>query len=747
MWKYSVIILMAVLPWAAMAQISGTVKGVEDGKLEPLPGANVYWKGTQTGTTTDSLGRYNIETTAESNTLVVSFVGFETQSKIVISRKGTMDFRLAPKGYEIADVKVVGRAEATTVDLKKAELTHKIDDKELRKAACCNLSESFETNATVDVSFTDAVTGTRQIEMLGLAGKYALIQRENIPFARGLNANTGLTFIPGPFVESIQLTKGLSSVLNGYESISGQINVELYKPETAPRLYFNAFANRGGRMELNAISAFDVTPGLSSSVMAHVSSIPFAQDRNSDGFADIPTGEQFNFTNRWHWRNEESGWSGQIGINAIRNDRAGGQMGFVENENPADSLWGYDSRGNRVEVFGKNGYVFENQPYRSFGFIYSLSYQDREAQFGERHYRGSQTGAYLNTIYQDIFGTTQHKYRTGFSLLAENVTEDLSFIPTEVELYQHERDEIVPGAYFEYTYEPGQRFTMVAGLRADYNSYFEQLFVTPRLNLRYMPTEMTTLRIGGGRGQRTPNVIAENLGILASSRTMNFTGVRSILPEVGWNVGASIDQDVPVGERKIDFTVDAFYTWFETKLVTDLDFDRQTAYFTLPEGSESLSILAQADYEPFERFETRLAYKYLDARDQFLNGADQSYLIPKHRAFANLAYSTANNWKFDFTVNWYGSRRLPNSGAAPAEYQRSSRSPDFVTLNAQINKAFGNGMELYAGVNNLLNFRQENPIVSAANPAGPYFDSNYTWGPIFGRNIYAGLYYRLGERE
>ncbi len=235
--KYLMIALLALAPVFGYAQISGTVSTFQNEKSSPLPGANVFWEGTTIGTTTDKDGKYALEKVAETNTLVVSFIGYKTQTKIVISRKGTMNFILLPEGSNLSEVDVVGRVDATMVDLKRADLTYKIDDKELRKAACCNLSESFETNASVDVTFTDAVTGTRQIEMLGLAGKYALIQRENIPFARGLNANMGLTYIPGPFVQGIQVTKGLSSVINGYESITGQINVDLYKPEPRQPFY------------------------------------------------------------------------------------------------------------------------------------------------------------------------------------------------------------------------------------------------------------------------------------------------------------------------------------------------------------------------------------------------------------------------------------------------------------------------------------------------------------------------------
>ncbi len=757
--KYFGILLLAIVPILGYAQISGVVATFENGKKVPLPGANVFWQGTEIGTVTDKDGKYSIEKISGTNTLVVSFIGYKPQSKIVISRQGTINFTLLPEGSELTEVDVVGRVDATTVDLRRSELTFKIDDKELRKAACCNLSESFETNASVDVAFTDAVTGQRQIEMLGLAGKYALIQRENIPYARGLNASTGLTYIPGPFVESLQLTKGLSSVLNGYESMTGQINVEFYKPETAPKFYFNLFGNQGGRLEANAISGLKVSDKISTSVMAHASTIPFAQDGNNDGFADIPTGNQLNFTNRWHWH-EKDGWEGQIGFNAIRDEKNGGQVDFINEENQADSPWGYESLGQRYELFGKNGYVFKDKPYRSLGIIYSLSYQDRTASFGymreagtgnalSRNYEGTQKNGYLNTIFQDIIGNTQHTYRTGLSLLAENVNEDMALASgadQDSVLYSHSRNEIAPGAFLEYTYEPDLNFTLVAGVRADYNTFFNQVFFTPRINLRYMPGELTTLRLGGGRGQRTANVISENLNVLASSRNLLYGNKLNQLPEIGWNTGASISQVIPVGEKKATLVVDAFYTWFENKLVADLDVDPNTAIFFMTEGSRSFSLLGQVDYELVKNLELRLAYKYLNSMDRFTQGLDQSYLIPNHRAFTNLAYRTKNLWKFDLTLNWFGEKRLPSTEASPAEFRQPQHSPDFFTVNAQINKEFKNGLEIYAGVDNLLNYKQDKPIVNSEDPYAPYFDTNFTWGPIFGRNIYVGLYYTLGKK-
>lgn len=727
------------LPLFTYAQISGKVEGYDGDTLVPLAGANIYWEGTDVGTVSDAEGRYTLERTPGANTLVASFIGYENQSKIIISRKGTANFILPQTGSELNEVDIIARLEATTVDLKAAELSYKISSKELRKAACCNLSESFETNASVDISFTDPVSGQKQIEMLGLAGKYALIQRENIPFARGLNSATGLAYIPGPFVENIQLTKGLSSVLNGYESVTGQINAEFFKPETSPKLLLNLFGNQGARLEGNLMTWFDAGENLQSALLAHYSNSPIAMDRNSDGFADMPTGSHVNLLNRWHWRSAKSNWEGQIGASYLQDQRQGGQLTDLHQESSSDSLWQYESRSERIEVFGKNGYLFDDNDFHSIGLIYSLSYHDREASFDRRDYSGRQTSFYFNSIYQDLIGDSRHKFRTGLSLQADQVNEDLT--DEGVQLYSQDRMEVVPGAYAEYTFEPNPSLTLVTGARVDYNNYFDQVLFTPRLNLRYMITEKTTLRLGGGRGQRTPNLMTENLNVLASNRSIDFGTWRG--PEIGWNAGLSVVQELDFGLPRTTISLDGFFTWFESKQLTDLDFDRLTAYLINGEGSRSLSLLAQLDLTPVERLEVRLAYKYLRAEDQFLGGRDFSYFIPEHRAFVNLAYETVNRWKSDVTLNWFGERRLPGSTGAPASYQRPTWSPDYFTLNTQVNKAFDNGLELFVGVDNLLDFRQLDPIVSAADPADPYFDSNYAWGPIFGRNIYAGLYLTL----
>jgi len=321
------------------------------------------------------------------------------------------------------------------------------------------------------------------------------------------------------------------------------------------------------------------------------------------------------------------------------------------------------------------------------------------------------------------------------------VSEQLYLIGRDSSLYQHQRNEVVPGAYFEYSYEPVDDFSLVAGIRTDYNSFFDKLYFSPRLQARYQLNPNTTFRLSGGRGQRSPNRLAESSSALASSRDLQFVD-NYRFPEIAWNAGFSWSQNIILGDNVLRWNTDLFYTWFESKLVMDLDYDPLKAYILNRSGSQSWSLLSQMDYSLGKNFDIRLAYKYLNSQENFLEGLDLSYQIPVHRAFLNLAYATEKEWKFDATLNWFGKKRQPNTSLSPTEFQQLDWSPDYFTVNLQVNKVWRR-FEFFAGVDNLLNYKQENPIVNPQQAFSNYFDSNFVWGPIFGRNIYAGLYYRL----
>ena len=744
--KRLVLFFILYLPLLLSAQhkLTGVVLEENDkGKFNPLAGVNVYWLGTSLGTSTDGNGTFEIECVHDSTQLVVSYVGYQPDTfQIETHEEMTIILKNA---YILAGGEVTYRKKSTEISFLEAAKTELISQDELFKAACCNLSESFETNPSVDVSFTDAVTGTRQIQLLGLAGNYTLITQENMPFVRGLASNYGLTFIPGSWISSIQLMKGTGSVVNGFESVAGQINVELKKIQDQEAFFLNGYLSQEGRMELNTNFTNIINPKWSTTTLLHGHLKPFEFDRNEDNFADFPTGWRGKAMHRWDFKNYR-GLESEFGLSYMQDEQRGGQIDFNPGSDKGTmNAWGFGMLTTKAEVFAKIGYVFPEKRYKSIGFQTLGSWHEVDSYFGLREYRASHHSAYTNLIYQSMLANFNHKFKTGLSYLIDRIEEEMTFV-------DFSRTEHVPGAFFEYTYTHFDKVSIVTGLRGDYNSLYG-FFATPRIHTRFAVSEKTVLRLSAGRGQRTANIIAENLGLLASSRELIIDEIRGsngfeLLPEVAWNYGVNLTQEFNLGNSRGTFSVDVYRTDFQNQVVIDLDDDPQkVVFYNLDGKSYSNSIQGQVDMEPVKRFDIRIAYRWYDVRTDYTNGLLSKPLTAQHRAFLNVAYETFGKWKFDCTLQWQGKKRIPTTNSNPEIYQLDEFSPDFFLLNAQITKAFKKGVEIYLGMENIANFRQNNPILASEDPFGSNFDASLIWGPVFGRNTYAGFRYTLKHKD
>jgi hypothetical protein len=615
-------------------------------------------------------------------------------------------------------------------------------DKELFKAACCNLSESFETNPSVDVSYNDAVTGSKQIQLLGLSGNYTQLTVENLPGPRGIGTTLGLNSIAGPWVESIQLTKGIGSVANGYESIAGQINIELKKPENSEKLFANAYINDFGKTDLNLNLSKKIGKKWSTGLLLHDDFLTNKQlDFNKDGFRDMPTGNQFSLLNRWKYDNGK-GFLSQVGVKVLNDKRTGGEVAYnPTTDKNTTNKYGLGINTQRYEAFAKIGYVFPAKKYKSIGLQLSAIAHKQDSYFGLTTYNAKQQNYYANLIYQSIIKTTAHKFRTGFSFLYDNYNEKFKSI-------SYRRTEKVPGVFFEYTYTPSDKVSVVAGIRGDYNNLFG-FFATPRLHFRYEPIKGTTIRISAGRGQRTANIFAENTSVFVSSRQVNIINTEpgkayGLDPEVAWNKGISADQKFKLFHKDGMFSIDYFRNDFNNQVVVDLENPREVKFYNLQGKSYSNSFQAELNAEPIKKLDIRLAYRYFDVKTTYSGNLLQRPLIAGNRAFANLAYAT-NGWKFDYTINYNSKKRIPGTQTNPLVYQREQYSPHFLSMNAQISKTVGKKqpMDFYIGGENLTNYFQRNVIVAADQPFSSYFDASLVWGPVTGNMFYAGWRLKL----
>lgn len=707
-----------------------TLKGLVKAENEALFGANIYLLPSFQGTTSLADGSFEITPkNPEDSLLVVSFAGFESDTFPLKGLQNELIVQLK-KNKKLETVDVVGERNAYEHSTKTIN-TEIITEKALLKAACCNLSESFETSGTADVSFSDAVTGAKQIRLLGLDGKYIAMTTENIPNLRGLANMYGLGYISGTMIESIQISKGVGSVVNGYESMAGQINIEYKKFNKSEPLFVNAYANSMGRVEANINSTFKLSNRLTNTLLTHANYFKTPHDANHDGFLDLPFQRQINILNKLKYQGEK--FEFLLGAKALIESRQGGQTHFYHTPN-GNNFYGIDFNTKRGEIFGKFAFVWPSKPYKSFGLISNFTFHEQNGNYGKRLYAGTQKNGYINGIYESIFDNTNHKFRTGFSFMYDDYREYVNDTLLN-------RLEWVPGAFFEYTFNHNEHFTLIAGLRNDYHNIAGNQ-ITPRLHVKWEMIEGLILRASGGRGFRYANLFAENSSVFISSRKIIIEN--NLKPEITWNVGGGIGYEFVLLGNEARLGIDFYRTQFENMIVNDMDTYNLIRFSNLSGTAYSNSGQLEFSFIPFEKFKVRFVGKINDVKSTFVNGPERVPFVPFYKGLINLEYTTRNKqpWSFDFTIQLNGPSRIPLTYNPDNGTQNPTESPVFPVLYAQISKKIKN-WDIYLGGENLTNYRQFNPIIDPMNPFGTKFDASQVWGPIFGVMVYGGVRFKL----
>jgi len=713
--------------------VRGTVNERVNNTQQPLTGATVRWLGTSAGTVTGADGSFQLRHQEGQYSLAISYVGYQTDTVSVTDPAISLTVTLR---VERTLQEVTVSAQPGQVDRVNPIQTEFISQRTLAKAACCNLSESFETNASVSVSYADAVTGARQIQFLGLGGQYVQTNVENIPTVRGLATTFGLNYIPGTWITGIDVGKGAGSVVNGYESMSGQLNIELQKPDSPDKLFLNGYVNSFGRVEGNANWSKPLSNRWSVGVLGHASTLRSEVDQNGDGFRDLPFYTQLNAINRYKYSSER--FMAQFGVKVLSETREGGQLARF-----GADRYVFGNTTKRVEVFSKTAKLFPDKPYKGLGLIISALNHEQTMRFGYRPYTGQQRSLYANLIYQSIIDNTNHAFKTGVSYLLDDYREQLGATPLN-------RTESVPGAFAEYTYTYPEKLTLVLGGRLDYHNLFGVQW-TPRAHLKYNLNPNLSLRASAGRGFRVPNRIAENVGYLVSSRAVFFDS--PLQPERSWNYGLSASQDFRLLGTKASLVLDYFRTNFQNQLIVDVEHPRELHFYNLEGRSFANSFQAELNVQPARRFNVKAAYRLFDVQRSMGGPFGEQRLLPlmmvsRDRVLLNAGYALPfDKWTFDATLQWNGPRRIPylREGYVHTTYADMpiEFTPGFVNLNAQVSRAFRSGWEVYLGGENLTGFRQPNPIIAPNDPFGPSFDAGArVWGPITGQMVYAGFRFK-----
>ena len=636
----------------------------------------------------------------------------------------------------------------------------KISSEELLKAACCNLAESFETTPSIDVNFSDAISGRKQINMLGLASPNILISVENIPSIRGALNAYGLTFIPGTWIESIQVAKGSGSVVNGYESVSGQINAELLKPMSDKKFFANAYYNSMERFELNTHYSTKLTEKIDYGLYLHADKKDNRDDHNNDNFGDAPTGQQINILNRFQYTNAIKGLVGFFDINYVGDERVYGEIDYFDPAiipgPPINDSWGGSADSNIIRSTLKFGYVDPDITYRSLGLQLSYSNVDQGADFGNSFHDTRHTSFYSNLVYNSIIGDTRSKIKTGISFAYDNYDESVNNLNTS--FFNLDRIEKSIGAYFEYNYDNLDNLNLSAGIRYDNHNVIGN-FISPRLHVRYQALPKTTIKMSAGKANRIANLFSENQKLFYSSRLISFSSADAssefmsynyfdMKPEVAWNYGASIIQSFKLFGKDSQLIIDYYITDFESRVVVDWESPSNILFYNLVGRSYAKSFQAQFSYSLANSIDLLLAYKNTDAKTDYISGRQQNPLTPSNRFFLNLSYDGPSNeksrkWKFDVTYNHLGKQRIPSTIQNPEIFRLDPFSSKLDLINSQITRVFSDSFEVYLGVENLTNYKQTDGIISNSDPFGQYFDATMIYGPVSGRMTYFGLRYKI----
>jgi hypothetical protein len=706
----------------------------EKNEKKPLPGTNLYWKNTQIGTTSDLNGFFEIKKIKANNIseleLIVSYIGYKPDTILISSELDSIEIILSVN-RELEEVLVLGKSLSKFIDQVDIRTTEVITNKELIKAACCNLSESFTTNATVDVQFQDALTGAKQIQMLGLAGTYSQILFENMPTLKGIGSIFGLSYIPGPWMTSIRISKGTGSVINGYESIAGQVNIDYKKPTDFEKYFFNIYQSSDYKTDLNGNFTVDISENLKTMFLFHSNFTSKSIDSNNDSFRDHPDMKQINLLNRWKYESE-FGYESIFGFQILKEDRKGGQIFSTSSNNISNNSRIYDVNinTNRLEIFTKNGFVFDKITSTSIGLILNAQIHKQNSLFGEKTYDALQKSFYSNLLFQTSYIDETHTFISGLSFVFDDYIE-------RIENNKLFRKESRPGIFAEYKYSPFDFISVIPSARVDFHNLYGTFF-TPRLHFRWDIDQNTTLRLSGGKGYRSVNIFAENSNYFVSSR--KFKIIDKPTYEEGWNYGFNLTKYFTIDKRDLRISIEYYRTDFIKQSVVDIDSDvREVRIYNLNGKSFSNTFQIELDYELFSRLDVFTALRLTDVRTQIGNQLLSKPLDSFLKGLITISYTNIDrDWIFDSSFLINGGGRLPSTFQNPDKYKREEKFKPFVNINIQLTKKI-DYFDIYLGVENLSNFKQENPIIAVDDPFGGYFDASLIWGPIGGRKLYAGI--------
>lgn len=721
--------------------IRGFVYESIDNTERPVSGATVRWLGAEIRAESKTDGTFQIEQYAGIQKLIVQHSHFDTDTVEVTS----LPVRISlTRIHQVKGVDI-SAARPSTYFAPTDQKTEVITAKELEKAACCDLSTCFSTNSSVQPEVTDVITDTRELQMLGLSGIYTQVLVDNVPgLIHGLNQSYGVSFIPGPMIDRIFVVKGASSVLQGYESISGLVNVLLKDGFDSDRLYLNAYMNSFLEKQVNL--AFAQAFGTwSTYFFGHSVQQARRIDLDGNSFLDVPRITRYSFLNKWSYLNEDAGRRMQFTFKATDEERQGGQFDYTPSlHRGSTSVYGQTIHNRRYEFLNKSEFIFEDVGRLSIHA--SASYHEQDAVYGATQYDAAQRGVLFDAHYA-FEPFEEHTLILGAAYRMLKLEEEITLLQNPLsKTYNgmYASDESIPAVYAEEKMRLfDNQLTLIGGLRFDFHNEHGTV-TTPRIFAKYELDAETSIRTTFGAGFHVPHIFSENTFVLSSSRNVIIRA--PIEPERAMNYGGSLLRLFSMGELEGSLSIDVFHTQFRNQVVADYDQHvDQIVFENLDDASGSNNLLVELKVKPTHALDTKIAYTFSDVYEKRNGGRKELPFNSRHRFSTALSIAPEDSrWIFSATAEWHGSQRLPDAGLYPVEFRWDNYSKDFLIMNVQATHRW-NYFEVYAGIENLFNYTQPNPIINARQPFAQYFEPNFTWGPVKGREIYAGLRLRFYE--
>ena len=774
---YLVLFVLLCVPGVALAQRQLMGKVVDADTNEPLIGATLYWKNTTAGATTSADGSFAIRRVSGFDTLVVDYLGYETLEQEMSDKSvHEVTLKLKSTATGIDEVVVEGMQRGNFAKSGGITRQEQISFAGLCKMACCSLAESFENSASVTVGYSDAISGARQIKMLGLAGTYTQILDENRPIMQGAGAAYGLSYTPGMWLNSIQVSKGVASVTAGHEAITGQINLEHRKPTDDERLFLNLYFDSELRPEINLSSAIPLTKdkSLSTVIMAHGSMHPMAHDGNGDTFVDMPKSHQVNIANKWLWQTP-NGTQLRWGWKYLHENRLGGAHGYKDSmydqmmSDPLNTLYGSKIHNRNINAYVKLGlpvgpeFTFTGDPadavQNNFAMVLDYDNYLTDSYFGINTVDVVENSVRFNATYAHYF-TQRSSLNVGASAYMRMMNNDylqqrvVDNAPVKSWDFLGKSTLVEPGIFAEYTYQIEEKFSLVVGLRGDYSTilgdyYYAgedkgKILVTPRSHIRWSITPRTTLRASAGMGYRRQNLVTDNIWMMTTSRDVVMSGLNDDM-EAAATFGGSLSQSFRLAN---DDQATISFDYFRTQFFNTMVFDQETAdNTTLIYNSKGKSFTDnyQVDFNwtPFKGFDLFATFRYTNAK-MTLERDGESYLVERpltsrYKGLINIQYAV-RRWVFDVTAQLNGPMRLPElDGNLDKAINDPTLSPVYPMFFAQVSYKISN-LTIYVGCENIGNYKQDKPIVvPEGGPYAPGFNSSMVWGPLTGIKGYVGI--------